>query len=87
MLETRFAQCFEEIAFDDPSLTLADMERWAFHGTYTRNLDSIFSKNFDERLCKRGSYGMGIYFTTDFKYAAKFSSCENHNQRDCSGLG
>ena len=85
ILSSRYNYYKAEISSEDPSLI--DNEIFLFHGTYTGNLDSIFSNNFDERLSKAGIYGAGIYFTDRFQTAAKYSSCQNHRIRDCKGQG
>merc|ERR1712129_157773 len=53
------------------ALSWIKLERWAnevvlLHGTTADVADKIAKQGFDERLCERGLYGRGVYFTTDF---------------------
>ncbi|KAK9525725.1 hypothetical protein VZT92_016408 [Zoarces viviparus] len=48
-------------------------EKYLFHGTEIRNVDSICTYNFDLGLCVRGSYGKGIYFAKHAAYADNYS--------------
>eukprot|EP00928_Gymnodinium_smaydae_P027039 TRINITY_DN21038_c0_g1_i1.p1 TRINITY_DN21038_c0_g1~~TRINITY_DN21038_c0_g1_i1.p1 ORF type:complete len:322 (+),score=1.18 TRINITY_DN21038_c0_g1_i1:106-966(+) len=50
-------------------------ETLLLHGTTYENADCIVRSGFDNRICKRGMYGDGVYFASEF--------CKSH-QYTCS---
>uniref|UniRef100_A0A3Q2CQZ0 Poly [ADP-ribose] polymerase n=1 Tax=Cyprinodon variegatus TaxID=28743 RepID=A0A3Q2CQZ0_CYPVA len=59
-------------------------ERRLFHGTDTKNVDSICKYNFDLRIPKINgrSYGNGIYFAVEALYAGRYSSNSTTSQHN-----
>merc|ERR1719512_432891 len=51
--------------FSHISLESTINEVLVFHGTKRDNVEYIVNQGFDERLCNRGHYGPGTYFTSD----------------------
>ncbi|XP_068443169.1 protein mono-ADP-ribosyltransferase PARP11-like [Clinocottus analis] len=61
-------------------------EKRLFHGTNSRNVESICKNNFDLRLASKGSYGRGIYFAKHAAYANNYS-VSSTNPLQLHGLG
>jgi hypothetical protein len=58
-------------------------EKWLFHGTSYSKADGIIMDGFDHRLCRRGMYGAGTYFTSQSCKAHQYT-CDKHPNSSCS---
>ena len=50
-----------------------------YHGTTTARTQHIMRQGFDERLCSRGLYGRGVYFTRESCKALQY--CDEGRDR------
>lgn len=62
--------------FRDEGWLTNGISEWpvAYHGTTKSNAESIARRGFDHSLCKRSSYGRGIYTSPDIETAKSYAT-------------